>query len=85
MRADDRTCDLRGMRADEAIAAADAFLDRAALRGVAGVTLVHGMGTGALRRAIEQHLRRHPLVAHSRLGGRGEGSEGATLVWLNGV
>ena len=85
MRADDRTCDLRGMRADEAIAAADAFLDRAALRGVVGVTLVHGHGTGALRRAVEQHLRRHPLVAHSRLGGRGEGGDGATLVWLNGV
>ena len=82
MRTPDRTVDLRGMRVDEAIAAVDAFLDASVMAARQGVTVVHGVGTGALRKAVEQHLRQHPQVRRSRLGGPGEGGGGATLVWL---
>ena len=82
MRSDDATCDLRGLRVDDALAQVDAFLDRAIVQGKLGVTLVHGHGTGALKKAVEMHLRGHHQVAASRKGGRGEGGDGATLVWL---
>ena len=82
MRSDESTCDLRGMRVDDALAQVDAFLDRAIVQGKFGVTLVHGHGTGALKKAVEAHLRKHHQVQASRKGGRGEGGDGATLVWL---
>ncbi len=82
MRSEDSTCDLRGMRVDEALAQVDAFLDRAIVQGKFGVTIVHGHGTGALKKAVESHLRGHRQVASSRKGGRSEGGDGATLVWL---
>ncbi|MCB9738315.1 MAG: Smr/MutS family protein [Deltaproteobacteria bacterium] len=81
-RSAENTIDLRGMRVDEALAAVDAFLDASVMAARRGVTVVHGLGTGALKRAVEQHLRRHPQVRKSRLAGAGEGSGGATLVWL---
>ena len=71
------------MRVDNALAQVDAFLDRAIVQGKFGVTLVHGHGTGALKKAVEAHLRKHHQVQASRKGGRGEGGDGATLVWLS--
>jgi DNA mismatch repair protein MutS2 len=73
---------LRGLVADEARGAVEKFLDDAALAGHATVRLVHGKGTGALRRAVEQCLRGHPLVAGFRLAPPREGGDGVTVVQL---
>ena len=74
--------DLRGRMADDAILELDKYLDEAALAGLGQVTVIHGKGTGALRRAVHAHLAHHPQVAAFRLGGEGEGGSGATIVEL---
>ena len=76
------TCDLRGMRVDEALDEVDRHLDRAVIEAAVGACLIHGVGTGALRDAVGQHLRKHPQVAHHRLGRQGEGGDGVTMVWV---
>jgi DNA mismatch repair protein MutS2 len=75
---------LRGMTVDEAILALDKYLDDAALAGLPFVTVIHGKGTGALRRALHEFLSHHPHAASFRLGGEGEGGSGATIVRLTG-
>ena len=82
LRTAEATVDVRGMRADEAIAAVERHLDQALLTGAVGACIVHGGGTGALRDAIRTQLRRHRGVAQFRAGDRHEGGDGATLVWL---
>ena len=77
------TCDLRGLRVDEAIGMTAAFLDRAFGSGERVVFLVHGHGTGALRDALRTELAAHTQVASFRAGGPGEGGDGATLVWFD--
>ena len=76
------TLDLRGMMADDALLELDKYLDEAVLAGHGQVTVIHGKGTGALRRAVHAHLAHHPQVAGFRLGGEGEGGSGATIVDL---
>lgn len=76
--------DVRGQTVDEALAAVDRYLDDAARAGHRQVTVIHGKGTGALRRALHDFLRGHPHVQQYRLGGRGEGDEGATVITLQG-
>lgn len=76
------TCDLRGMRVDEALEAVDRHLDRAVLADAIGACLIHGMGTGALRQAVTRHVRGHAQVAHQRPGRQGEGGAGVTMVWM---
>jgi len=76
------TVDLRGMTADDALVELDKYLDEATLAGLPRVTVVHGKGTGALRRAVQEHLAHHPEVAAFRIGGEGEGGSGATIVDL---
>jgi DNA mismatch repair protein MutS2 len=76
------TIHLRGMTVDEAILALDKYLDEAAVAGLPFVTVIHGKGTGTLRRALQDFLRHHPHVASFRLGGEGEGGSGATIVTL---
>ena len=78
----DNTCDLRGLRADDAVAMATTFLDRSlnAARKVA--FLVHGHGTGALREVIRRELRESRYVAYFRPGTQDEGGDGVTVVWL---
>ena len=56
-----RTIDVRGQNGDEALAAIDAYLDRAALSGETHVVVVHGHGTGALRKRVRAHLDDVPL------------------------
>jgi DNA mismatch repair protein MutS2 len=73
---------LRGMRVDEALYELDKYLDDALMAGLPEVRIVHGRGTGAVRRAVEEELRRHPRVASYRLGGPGEGGEGVTVATL---
>ncbi len=72
--------DLRGMNSDEALMEVDAFLDRAARMNLQLVTIIHGKGTGVLRAAVQQHLRRCPQVKKFRLGAFGEGESGVTVV-----
>jgi DNA mismatch repair protein MutS2 len=75
---------LLGLAADEARAAVEKFLDDAALAGHREVRIVHGKGTGALRRAVEGCLRGHPLVSAFRLAAPAAGGAGATVVTLDG-
>jgi len=72
--------DLRGMERDEALAALDAGLDRATRVGLSELRIVHGIGRGVLRSAVERHLRDHPQVDSQRLGQVSEGGRGVTVV-----
>jgi DNA mismatch repair protein MutS2 len=72
--------DLRGAKVEEALDALDRYLDDASLAGLDQATVIHGMGTGALRDAVRNHSSTHPLIKSWRPGGRGEGGEGATIV-----
>lgn len=72
--------DLRGMLALEAIDKLDKYLDDVYLAGVSPVTIIHGKGTGALRKAVHEYLRGNPRVKGYRLGQYGEGEAGVTIV-----
>jgi len=74
--------DIRGARVDEALAALDRYLDDAVVAGLSSVTIIHGVGTGALRDAVRAHAAGHPSVRSARPGERGEGGDGATIVAL---
>jgi DNA mismatch repair protein MutS2 len=78
----DNTCDLRGLRVDDALAMATTFLDRAINEGQRAVFLLHGYGTGALRDAVRKELARSTYVARYRPAEAGQGGEGVTVVWL---
>lgn len=71
---------LLGKTVDEALAALDKYLDDAYLSHLSSVRVVHGKGTGALRSAVHQHLRRLSYVKSFRLGEFGEGDAGVTIV-----
>jgi len=73
---------LRGLRVEEAILRLDKHLDDAYLAGLPSVLIIHGRGTGALRRAVREQLEGHPLVASHRPGDRHEGGEGVTVAEL---
>lgn len=75
-------CDLRGQTIEEAIMNVDRFIDSALLGGIEQLTVIHGKGTGALRAAVQQHLKHHPSVRSYRLGTFGEGEAGVTIVEL---
>jgi len=73
---------LLGMTAEEAVKVTERYLDDAFLAGLKRVRIVHGKGTGALRRAVEELLKVHPLVEAFRLADFKEGGAGATVVEL---
>jgi len=73
---------LIGQRVDEALEESDKFLDRALLEGKQAVRIIHGFGTGALRKAVRDHLRKHPAVKSWRPGNENEGGDGATVAVL---
>ncbi|MGN0983846.1 MAG: Smr/MutS family protein, partial [Gemmiger sp.] len=73
---------LLGYTVEEAIGEVDKFLDGAVLRNQQTVYIIHGIGTGALRTAIQKHLRTHRAVKSFRLGRYGEGEAGVTVVEL---
>ena len=74
--------DLRGQTVEEALMEVDNFLDRASRMHLSQVTIIHGKGTGALRTAVQQHLRRCSQVKSFRLGTYGEGVSGVTIAEL---
>ncbi len=74
--------DLRGMTSDEAIIELDRYIDSCLLSGVGTITVIHGKGTGALRAAVQQHLKKLKRVKSFRLGVYGEGESGVTVVEL---
>jgi DNA mismatch repair protein MutS2 len=72
--------DLRGQRADDALAALDRYLDTAYLAGLPWVRIIHGKGTGKLRQAVRDTLRQHPHVKGFEAGAENEGGDGVTIV-----
>jgi DNA mismatch repair protein MutS2 len=79
----DTTCDLRGLRVEDAVSMAATFLDRALGEGIRIAFLVHGHGTGALREAVRKELARTPYVTTFRSADADQGGEGVTVVWLD--
>ncbi len=77
-----RECNVIGMTVSDALAEVEAFLDSALLQNMSEVRIVHGMGTGALRKAVGEYLRKHKRVESFRLGKYGEGESGVTIVIL---
>ena len=74
--------DMRGQNADEGIMELDQFIDSAVLSGIGSITIIHGKGTGVLRDAVRQHLRRHKSIKTFRPGVYGEGEDGVTIAEL---
>ena len=74
--------DIRGLMTDEADLQVDQFLDNALMGKLNVVTIIHGKGTGALRKAVHQQLKHHRAVKSFRLGRYGEGEDGVTVVEL---
>jgi DNA mismatch repair protein MutS2 len=78
------TVDVRGLRADEALRELQAFLDHAAMEAAETVFVIHGHGTGALRKAVREYLATSPYVERFRPGGPAEGGDGVSVVSLKG-
>jgi DNA mismatch repair protein MutS2 len=76
------SCDVRGKRADEAIRDIEIYLSDAILRHLPSAMIIHGKGTGALRKAIQEYLRGNPQYGTYRNGTLHEGGEGVTIVEL---
>jgi len=76
------TLSLRGERVEAALEQLEAYLDQALLAGLDSVAIVHGLGTGALRRAVREALAAHPRVRGIRTGRRAEGGDGTTVAEL---
>ena len=74
--------DLRGMEAAEGVLAAERYIDSAVMSKLKTVTIIHGKGTGVLRAAIQQMLKKNKAVKSFRLGRYGEGETGVTVVEL---
>ena len=77
-----RSLDLRGERVEAALEQLDTYLDEALLAGLDSAIIVHGSGTGALRRAVRERLAEHPRVRATRSGRKDEGGDQATVVEL---
>ncbi len=74
--------DLRGMETLDAIPVMERYIDSAVMSKLGSVVIIHGKGTGALRKAVQQELRRNKAVKSFRLGRYGEGEAGVTVVEL---
>jgi DNA mismatch repair protein MutS2 len=73
---------LLGLRVNEALAEVDRFIDRVGMSGLTVVTIIHGLGTGALKTAVTEFLKNHPLIAAIRPGEPAEGGAGVTVAEL---
>ena len=74
--------DVRGETAIDAIMAVDRAIDTAVMQKLHQITIIHGKGTGVLRKEIQNHLKKHPSVRTFRLGVFGEGDSGVTIAEL---
>ena len=74
--------DIRGYETLEAESVVDNYIDSAVMAKLGSVTIIHGKGTGALRKAVHEILRRNKAVKSFRLGRYGEGEAGVTIVEL---
>lgn len=74
--------DLRGQNVEEALTYLDRFIDQCILSNIENITIIHGKGTGTLRKSVNSHLKNHPNVCEKRLGVFGEGEDGVTIVRL---
>ena len=75
-------CDLRGFRYEEVAPELDRFIDQAYLAGLGQIYVIHGFGTGAVRKACYEFFKKCPHVKSTRFGGEGEGLNGVTVVYL---
>lgn len=82
MRPIEEEIDLHGMTVDEALPRVDGFLHAAYGAGLYRVWVIHGKGTGVLRREVKNFLRKHPLVISQRTAESNSGGMGATEVEL---
>ena len=74
--------DLRGTTVEEAMLDLDKFIDAVLRTGLNEITIIHGKGTGTLRKGIHVYLRKHPNIRTFRVGTFGEGEEGVTIAQL---
>jgi DNA mismatch repair protein MutS2 len=75
--------DLRGKAVDESILELEEIIEASDRQGYRQLRVIHGRGTGVLRRELTRWFKQHPRVRSSRLGGRGEGGDGVTIVELS--
>ena len=78
----DNSVDVRGVRAEDALREVDRLLDEAVRRDHEVIVVIHGHGTGALKKAVREHLARLPFVRRQRPGLPPEGGEGVTVAWV---
>ena len=71
--------DIRGLTTDEALIELDKYIDEAVLAGIGTITIIHGKGTGVLRKNVQAHLRNHRNIKSFRVGLFGEGENGVTI------
>jgi|WetSurMetagenome_2_1015567.scaffolds.fasta_scaffold00152_14 DNA mismatch repair protein MutS2 len=76
------TLNIVGLRVDDALVRIEPFLDRAALVGARRISIIHGVGTGALMKSVRDFLKGHPLVESFRSEEQGRGGKGVTVVLL---
>ncbi|MFC4556623.1 endonuclease MutS2 [Virgibacillus kekensis] len=74
--------DLRGERFEDALLRLEKYLDDALLAGYPKVSIIHGKGTGALRKGVKEFAQRHPNISAARPGSQGEGGSGVTILEL---
>jgi len=72
--------DLRGERFEDALLRLEKYIDDALLAGYPKVSIIHGKGTGALRKGVQEFAKKHPSIASSRSGSSGEGGSGVTII-----
>lgn len=75
--------DLRGTRYEDAMLRLEEYIDDCLVQGYARVSIIHGKGTGALRKGVEEYIKQHPFIKSHRLGAQNEGGSGITIVELN--
>lgn len=76
--------DLRGMRVEEAVERLDEYIDAASMARLPFARIIHGKGTGALRKAVMERVREHPLISKVVTAPPKEGGEGVTIIYLSG-
>ena len=74
--------DLRGYRFEEVKDAMDQAIDSALLSGLQTLRIIHGLGSGAVRKAVHDYINKSPYIKSKRFGGEGEGLNGVTIITL---